>query len=418
MMTKVFPLIKQFLIPILIVIPLSLLFSLLIAEWIIRFAQPQLTYNQAKNVSLRVSHKSDFLPSDLAPNQETIHIGNTHEFTYPVKINSLGYRMEEFTVEKPQDEFRILMVGDSMTFGYGVEEKYAIPNQLKESLNQYLGQDSIPKKRVQIVNAGFAAGKAPDTYFLYLKKRGFELSPDLIIVNYFLNNDIADLDNNIWEKVDKNGLPEKITSKTEEVEEDYTRLKRQYQNWKFAIPILRNSHLWILFATTLESRSPDTVSKLKKILGVDEKLPLVQTLEVENCLYLFDCSPRMQELFDRYYLVARSTIDLARESNIPIIVSLLPANPQVKQVAQLLGEKTDQQEETKKNFQPQVRLRRFFNDLQVDVIDPLPYVTDSNWPKYYFEKDGHPTQEGYHKLSQAYFDFLTQEWNLEDQINQ
>lgn len=320
--------------------------------------------------------------------------------------------MEEFTIAKPQDEYRILMIGDSMTFGYGVEEQFNIPSVLKERLNQYLEVNGISDKKIQIINAGFAAGKAADTYYLYLTRRGLELNPDLLIVNYFLNNDIADMDDNIWEEIDENGLPIKISSTTTEVEEDYTKLKRQYQNWKFAIPLLKNSHLWILFATTLESRSPDTVAKIKKLVGAEDKLPLVDTLQVENCLFLNDCSPRMQELFNRYYQVAKATISLARENNIPIIVSLLPANPQVKQVAQVLGERTDESPEIKKNQEPQTRLSQFFRDLQVDVIDPLFYVTDSNWSKYYFEKDGHPTQEGYAKLSTAFYDFLTGDWSL------
>ncbi|MBI3282724.1 SGNH/GDSL hydrolase family protein [Candidatus Curtissbacteria bacterium] len=400
---------KKLIIPLIIILPLSIVMSLVIAEKIIRFTSPQLTYNQAKNIALRVSHKSDFLPSDLKPNQETIHIGNTHEFTYPVKINSMGYRMEEFSKQKPQDEYRILMIGDSMTFGYGVQESYTIPSQLKASLNNYLAQQSIAGKKIQIVNAGFASGKAPDTYYLYLKKKGFELNPDLIIVNYFLNNDIADLDDNIWDEADNRSLPTKISSRTTEVEEDYTKLKREYQNWKFALPVLKNSHLWILFATTLELRSPETVAKIKKFLGVKDQLPLVQTLEVENCLFLNDCSPKMEELYNRYNTVVKATVDLAREKNVPIVVSLLPANPQVKEIA---TKETAQDE----NFYPQVRIRKLLGELMVDVIDPLTYVADANWPKYYFEKDGHPTQEGYTKLSQAFFDYLTRDWQIATKI--
>lgn len=418
MLATLFLLARKLIIPTLIIVPISLILAVLIAEWVIRFASPQLTYSQAKNVSLRVSHKSDFLPSDLKPNQETIHIGNTHEFSYPVKINSLGYRMEEFTIEKPADTYRILMIGDSMTFGYGVEEKYNIPSTLEEKLKSYLGDQSNKQsfsanKKVQIINAGFASGKAPDTYYLYLKNKGLELAPDLIVVNYFLNNDISDLDDNIWQKVDENGLPQRIASKTTEVEEDFTRLKREYQNWKFAPPILKNSHLWILFATTLETRSPETVAKIKRFFGIQDRPPLVATLEVENCLFLNDCSPKMRELFSRYFTMVKATVELARQKNIPIIVSLLPANPQVKQVAQVLGERTG---EPPQEFNPQTRIKNFLAELQVDVIDPLAYVTDSNWSKYYFEKDGHPTQEGYAKLSQAFYDYLTGDWQILSKI--
>ena len=309
------------------------------------------------------------------------------------------------------------MLGDSMIFGYGVEEQDNIPTTLKIKLNEYLKQNNIESKKVQIINAGFADGKAPDTYFLYLKKVGLSLNPDLIIVNYFINNDIADLDDNIWEKTNQDGLPEKIVSKTTEIEEDYTKLKKQYQNWKITLPILRNSHLWILFATTLETRSPTTVAKIKNLLGTQDSLPLVTTLENENCLFLNDCSPKMHELYDEYMKILKATTDLAYDNNVSILVALLPANPQVKRVAQDLSEKTHKAETIFAQNEPQKRVKEFLTKITVDVIDPLPYVTDANWPKYYFEKDGHPTREGYAKLSRAYFDFLVENWHITQKLS-
>ena len=407
---------KKSLIPVLIILPISVALSLFLVEKIVGFSLPQLTHNQAKQVSLRVSHKSDFLPSDLKPNQQTTHIGNTYEFSYPVRINSLGYRMQEFSLEKPQDEFRILMLGDSLTFGYGVEEKDNIPSLVEKKLNDYLAKNSINRK-ILIINAGFADGKSPDAYYLYLKKIGLDLNPDLIIVNYFLNNDISDLDDTVWEKVDQYGLPEKISSKTTEVEEDYTKLKRPYQNWKLTIPVFRNSHLWVLFATSLESKSPGTVSKVKKLLGIEDKLPLVTDRENENCLFVDECSPKMHELFDRYLRLIQATAGLARSHNVPIIVSLLPANPQVGQIAQSQSEKPQQQPQSE-DFEPQKRIKQYLLENQIEYIDPLSYVVDSNWSRYYYPKDGHPTVAGYAKLSQGYFDFLTEKWSIIDKIKQ
>lgn len=398
----------KLIIPTLIIVPLSLILAILIAEWVIRFAQPQLTYSQAKSVSLKVTSKSDLIPSDLKPNHETIHIGNTHEFSYPIKINSLGYRMKEFTIKKPPDEYRILMLGDSMTFGYGVEQEYNIPSKLEEKLNRALLENSLNGKKVQIINAGFTGGKAPDTYYLYLAKIGLELEPDLVIVNYFLNNDISDLDDHVWEKTDAAGLPEKISSKTTEVHEDYTRLKRQYQNWKFSLPILRQSHLWILFATTLETKSPAIVAKIKKLMGIEDRLPLVEIQDVENCLFNQICTPKMQELEKRFYTIVKATNDLALQNEVPLVVTLLPANPQIKNVAQSA---TDVNE-----AQPQKRLREFLEANSIAYIDPLAYMTDENWQKYYFGKDGHPTVDGYGQLSLALYDFLTRDWLFLDKI--
>src|SRR5688572_4825885 len=51
------------------------------------------------------------------------HIPNSSSNSYtgvPVRINSLGLRDDEVALPKPPRVFRILAVGDSITFGFGV----------------------------------------------------------------------------------------------------------------------------------------------------------------------------------------------------------------------------------------------------------------------------------------------------------
>ena len=117
-----------------IIAPISIIAALLIAEKMVQYANPQLTYKLARQESLRVYKKSDFLPFELLPNLNRVHIGNTHEFSYTVKTNALGYRMGDFSLEKPSNEHRILMLGDSMTFGYGVDVEDNLSSQLERLL--------------------------------------------------------------------------------------------------------------------------------------------------------------------------------------------------------------------------------------------------------------------------------------------
>src|SRR3989344_8792014 len=161
-------LLKRILIPALIIMPISLLISLFFAEKLVKFASPQITYNEAKKLSPQIFKKSDFLPFELKPNTTVVTTGNTYEFTYNIRINLQGYRMPEFSLEKPQDEFRVLMLGDSMTFGVGVGQDDNLTTQLEKRINEYLKDNKIESKKVKIINAGFADGKSPDSYYLYL----------------------------------------------------------------------------------------------------------------------------------------------------------------------------------------------------------------------------------------------------------
>src|SRR2546426_7316948 len=67
-----------------------------------------------------------------------------------VRINSLGFRDREVVLPKPAEVFRILAVGDSVTFGFGVDLAETYVKQLEGRLTPLAGGG----RRVEVVNAG------------------------------------------------------------------------------------------------------------------------------------------------------------------------------------------------------------------------------------------------------------------------
>ncbi|MBM4062813.1 MAG: hypothetical protein FJ265_17215, partial [Planctomycetes bacterium] len=99
-----------------------------------------------------------------------------------VTTNSLGFRDEEFPVQKPAGEFRVLTVGDSGTFCSGVPNEDAWPQVLERLL-------AAGGRPVQVINGGFAAGcHTPDGYDTWMQSDGLLLQPDLVIVGFSLND--------------------------------------------------------------------------------------------------------------------------------------------------------------------------------------------------------------------------------------
>lgn len=413
---------KKAIIPLFIVMPISVVLALLLAEKMVRYANPQFTYTQAKLVSLKAYAKSDTLPFSLLPNTTTTHIGNTHEFSYTIKTNSKGYRMEDFTEEKPYDEYRILMLGDSLAFGFGVEQNESFVSLLNDKLNKYLIDNSINGKKIKIINAGFVDGKSPDSYYLYLKNQGLKLKPDLIIANYFVNNDVMDLDDMIWEKVDSDGLPTKISMRTSFVDPPYYRLKQEYQNWKLAIPIIRNSHLWILFSTAWETKSPQTVNTIRNVIK-NKDLPTIGSAENYDCIFREKCTQKMEDLLKRFYLVSDGLVKLSKDNNVPLLVSLLPANPQVEELAKVVDADNrypklsiEEIRNITQSANPQKNWAEFFAKQNIPLLDTLPYMVDSGWQTLYFHQDGHPNINGQRRFSNAFYDYLIDEWKILDRI--
>ena len=103
-------------------------------------------------------------------------------FGMPTRINSLGLRGEEFPIKKPQGEFRVLFVGDSITLGLGLAEDKTYVRLIHPLL-----ATALPTYSVRMVNAG-CTGYTTWQEADYLENEGLKLSPDLVVLNFCLND--------------------------------------------------------------------------------------------------------------------------------------------------------------------------------------------------------------------------------------
>ena len=109
----------------------------------------------------------------LKPNQNCFTKVN-HE---PVRINSLGTRGAEFQPSKPVQTYRILSLGDSRTFGWGLTEDETYSARLGHLLQEKFGT----ARRVEVINAG-VNGWAYDQMYVYFRDVALGYHPDLVIV--------------------------------------------------------------------------------------------------------------------------------------------------------------------------------------------------------------------------------------------
>lgn len=105
------------------------------------------------------------------------------ELAYDVHINALGLRGPE-VARAPAGDPRILVLGDSGTFGFYVGEEETLPARLQELLRRA----GIP---AEVLNGG-CGGWSIDSETQFLEERAVALQPDLVLVVY-CSNDIDDL---------------------------------------------------------------------------------------------------------------------------------------------------------------------------------------------------------------------------------
>ncbi|MGE3171353.1 MAG: SGNH/GDSL hydrolase family protein [Planctomycetota bacterium] len=100
-----------------------------------------------------------------------------------IHVNRMGLRGEEVPPRR-RGVPRVLCVGDSVVFGYGVEDHDALPQQLQEHLR-------VDARNVVIGNAGI-----PSFGTVLTTRRLLELipvfDPDLVVFGVYLGNDFTD----------------------------------------------------------------------------------------------------------------------------------------------------------------------------------------------------------------------------------
>lgn len=152
----------------------ALLCSGLIAEALLRFVDHPFSKPW-------VDYAAWYEPSDVYGHQLARGFEGFGPLEVPVKINSHGFRDSEHRWEKPANTIRILGLGDSFTFGWGVSPEETFLKLLEGSLSQRIG------KPVETINTG-VPGWGLNQYYLYLRNLGVTYAPDLIVLAYFTDD--------------------------------------------------------------------------------------------------------------------------------------------------------------------------------------------------------------------------------------
>jgi lysophospholipase L1-like esterase len=108
----------------------------------------------------------------VAPSQYVVRFGNLNE------INRFSMRSPEIITPKPAGEFRLLMIGDSITYGTTyVDQSEIFTSLLNRDLPARL------RKNVEVLNAS-AGGWAPGNELGYLRSRGtFDADMVIFVIN-------------------------------------------------------------------------------------------------------------------------------------------------------------------------------------------------------------------------------------------
>lgn len=122
----------------------------------------------------------DLLGWSLVPGATFISHDTGRGLHYRIDVNSIGLRDDEVVMPKPKGRKRVLILGDSIAFGSGVEAHERFSDLLKHELPD----------DTDVINAG-VPGWGNDQELLFYERDLRRLEPDVVVLAFTANNDVV-----------------------------------------------------------------------------------------------------------------------------------------------------------------------------------------------------------------------------------
>lgn len=117
-------------------------------------------------------------PQRKLPPKRVYKNGTEYTWGHPIYRNSYGFRERDFAVPKAKGTKRVMILGDSLSWGVGVPDRKRYSNILQDKLKPF---------SIEVLNLALPGG-SPQHYRSTLLSMGKAVQPDLILVGFCLND--------------------------------------------------------------------------------------------------------------------------------------------------------------------------------------------------------------------------------------
>lgn len=366
-----------------LVLVVSTILILLFTEILVRTFFPQSTLKNYKSIDAPVFDNSDYLPFTFKPNAEGRQISPYNEFDVYVKTNSIGTRGHEPYL-KTNNIRRIVFVGDSFTYGYGVSDEDSYPRKVESKLNEN-------NFYYDVINAGYASGLSPDSYYLYLKRNLDSLDVDVVIMGFYTGNDINDLSKNNWINVDHEGFPERITSTTYFISEEGRRQK--LYTGLFKNKLVYNTHLFLYSSSHLYALIGSAIWNSKNRV---------------NPLYSNNWDNQTIKNWDKMQGLLKETNHMLKRKKIPFLIVIINSRVQtVDEIWEQYSSKYRKYDLDRQRLNEE--LIKFCKKEKIYCLDLFDaFHSQNDQEVFYFKVDGHWNELGHELASYMIVDYFSE----------
>jgi lysophospholipase L1-like esterase len=343
---------------------LSLILAFVLAEWGLRMFAPQII-----DCKINYEWRSDdpVLPYVPKPNYHgKMELKN--QFYADLTTNPQGFRGEKaFAVERTPGIRRLLFLGDSFVFGWGVNDAETFSSVIRRDLNA----DS-KEGPVETINAGVYGFDI--VQYREMFNRVIQYSPDVLFLGFTLENDF-------------NINPLKNDAVTESVrverEDDLKSKIRKFFNGLHLVTLLRD-RLYIYFPG---------IRNFMLSLGVNNK----------RDIFLAQYPPALLEGAQKTEGILKQMKLVCDQKKIRFVVLLIPLREQVycgSAIDRFPGYDIEKPNKVLKEILTRNKIE------YVDLLPPLLSESKTAAHRFYFDTDPHWTKYGHELAAQQIAAFL------------
>src|SRR3989344_39134 len=360
----------------------TILILFIFFEFGLRIFYPQLLLKRNHiEASTPIFLEGENIPWQLKPLTESRQRDIFGEYDVSVKINSFGLRDNDYNTRLSPNVKKILLLGDSMTFGYGVEQENSYPEIL----------ETLAGGNYTFINSG-VGGYSPDVEYIYLKEKGLKFNPDIIILGLYIGNDITDLESNEWVELDEKGLPKKIVSNRYYIDDQNRMRTKGDEN------VIKNNPFPVLYGINVflsyKSHAYIFLKERSKFLfyRLTEQEELIQKTIYGN---YYDKNLKLS--WKNVESILMEINSLVNENGKDFVVVLIPSRDQFQ----------EEKDNTYNFANPNRRLMMFGGENNIIIMDLLPYFKENSNPRdFYYKKDVHLNRNGHRFLAEKIYEEL------------
>lgn len=140
-------------------------------------------FSIVQNYDIEMWRYARLLKTPVNDARSHIHIPNASAriMGADVHINSHGLRDREYSYNKPAGVTRILLIGDSLTFGFGVKEEDTFARIIEQKLNEG------GTRKYEVINAGVGNYNTEQELAFYTTE-GVKYHSDIVILGWYIND--------------------------------------------------------------------------------------------------------------------------------------------------------------------------------------------------------------------------------------